>query len=291
MALLPAGELLRAADAGGYAIGAFNFSNLELLQAIISAAEAERAPVIVQASQSGLAYAGVECMAAMGRLAAQRASVPVALNLDHGREWTAVMACLRHGFTGVMVDGSHLSWAENVALVKRVVEVAHAMGVSVEAELGRIVGTEDYIRVDQKEELFTDPAEAARFVAETGVDALAVAVGTAHGVYRGEPKLDLDRLARIDELVPVPLVLHGGSGVPDEAIRAAVARGVRKINIDTDLRLAFTSAVREFLATHPEEFDPRKVLQPARERVQQVVRAKMRLFGCAGRARDLLPLV
>ncbi|MDI3281455.1 MAG: class II fructose-bisphosphate aldolase, partial [Bacillota bacterium] len=182
MALLPAGELLRAADAGGYAVGAFNFSNLELLQAIISAAEAERAPVIIQASQSGLAYAGVEYVAAIGRLAAQRASVPVALNLDHGRDWARIMACLRHGFTGVMVDGSHLPWAENVALVKRVVEVARAMGVSVEAELGRIVGTEDYIKVEQKEELFTDPAEAARFVAETGVDALAVAVGTAHGV-------------------------------------------------------------------------------------------------------------
>lgn len=276
--------LFAAAEQGGYAVGAFNVNNLESLVAIVAAAESERSPVILQASQGAIKYAGLEYIAAMAQVAAARATVPVALNLDHGTSFAQAMQCIRGGFSAVMVDGSRLSFAENSALVRRVVEVAHAVGVSVEAELGRIGGTEDDISVSEREATFTDPETAARFVAETGCDALAVAVGTAHGVYKGEPKLDFDRLSEIDRRVDIPLVLHGASGVPDEAIREAVRRGVRKINIDTEIRLAFAGAVRAKLAADEKVYDPREILGPARQAMEQVVREKIRLFGSAGRA-------
>ncbi|MDI6871763.1 MAG: class II fructose-1,6-bisphosphate aldolase [Bacillota bacterium] len=284
MPLVSGSTLLAAADKDGYAVGAFNVNNLESLTAIVSAAEGERSPVILQASQGAIKYAGLEYIAAMAQVAAARATVPVALNLDHGTSFTQAMQCIRAGFTAVMVDGSRLPYRENAALVSRVVEVAHAVGVSVEAELGRIGGTEDDVSVAEREEVFTDPEAAARFVAETGCDALAVAVGTAHGVYRGEPKLDFERLAAIDRLVAVPLVLHGASGVPDGAIREAVRLGVRKINIDTEIRLAFAASVRSTLAADGSVYDPREILGPARQSMEEVVREKMRLFGSAGRA-------
>lgn len=259
-------------------------NNLESLTAIVAAAEGERSPVILQASQGTIKYAGLEYLVAMAQVAAARASVPIALNLDHGTSFNQAVQCIRAGFTAVMVDGSHLPLAENSVLVRRVVDVAHAVGVSVEAELGRIGGTEDDVSVSEREATFTDPDTAARFVAETGCDALAVAVGTAHGVYKGEPKLDFERLRAIDGLVSVPLVLHGASGVPDDAIREAVRCGVRKINIDTELRLAFAAAVRRTLGENQQVYDPREILTPARKAMEQVVREKIRLFGSAGRA-------
>ena len=284
MPFVPAGVLLRAAQSGRYAVGAFNYNNLEILQAIVQAAEAERAPVILQATPGAIRYAGLDYLAALARTAAAKATVPLALHLDHGTDPGLVAQCVQAGFSSVMIDGSKLPLAKNIALTRQVVETARRAGVSVEAELGKISGTEDEITVAEQEALFTDPEEARHFVAETGVDALAVAVGTAHGVYRGEPKLDFERLSRIRALVPVPLVLHGSSGVPGDAIREAIARGVQKINIDTDLRLALIGTVRQVLTEKPAEIDPRKVLGPAREAVLAVVRKKIRLFGSAGKA-------
>ena len=284
MALVPVGPLLKKAREGRYAVGAFNCNNLEILQAIIAAAEAERSPVIIQASQGGLKYAGLEYITAMVQAAAAKAAVPVALNLDHGTSFEQAVRCIRAGFTAVMVDGSQLPFAENVELVRRVADVAHCVGVSVEGELGRIGGKEGDIVVAAAAAFLTDPDEACRFVQETGVDALAVAIGTAHGVYKGEQRLAFARLEEINRQVDVPLVLHGASGLSDEAIRQAIELGITKINIDTEIRQAFAQGVREVLEEDPDEIDPRRILGPARERMQEVVQRKMRLFGCSRRA-------
>ncbi|HHV56332.1 MAG TPA: class II fructose-1,6-bisphosphate aldolase [Firmicutes bacterium] len=285
MSLVTIAALMPQAEKEGYAVGAFNANNLEFVQAIVAAAERQKSPVIIQASQGAISYAGLEQITAMVRTAAQAATVPVALHLDHGTDFNQVMRCIRAGFTSVMIDGSKLPLQENIALVRRVVEVAHAVGVSVEAELGRIGGTEEHITVSDREAFFTDPDEAETFVKATGVDTLAVAIGTAHGPYKGEPKLDFERLEAIRARVGIPIVLHGSSGVPDEAIRQAVARGVRKINIDTDLRQGFTARLRAVMAEQPEEYDPRKLLGPAREALQQVIEHKMQVFGSAGQVR------
>lgn len=277
-------ELFQAAKKGGYAVGAFNVNNMEIIQAIIEAAEEVNSPVFLQASQGGISYAGIEYIAGLAKTAAAKAKVPVALNLDHGTSFTQVVQCIRHGFSAVMIDGSQHPFEENIAITQKVVEVAHPNGVSVEAELGKIGGVEDDIVVDAADATFTDPKEAAEFVERTNVDALAIAIGTAHGVYKGEPKLDFERLAEIAAATPVPLVLHGASGVSDEAIRKAVPHGICKINIDTELRVAFSKAVHEIVKTKPQEIDPRKLLGPAREAMKEVVKTKMRLFGCAGQA-------
>lgn len=277
-------ELFQAAKKGGYAVGAFNLNNMEILQAIIEAAEEENSPVFLQASQGGIKYAGIEYIAGMAKIAAEKAKVPVALNLDHGTSFTQVVQCVRHGFSAVMIDGSQHAFEENIAITKKVVEVAHPCGVSVEAELGKIGGVEDDIVVAAEDAAFTDPKQAAEFVERTNVDALAIAIGTAHGVYKGEPKLDFKRLAEIAAATDVPLVLHGASGVGDEAIRKAVPFGICKINIDTELRQAFAHAIQAALAKNPNEIDPRKMLGPAKDGMKQVVKAKMRLFGSAGRA-------
>jgi len=278
MPLVDLKTLMTKAAEGKYAVGAFNCNNMEIVQAIILAAEAEKSPVIIQASQGAIKYAGITFITGLVRVAAAQASVPVCLHLDHGTSFEQVIRCIRDGFTSVMIDGSHLPLEGNIALTKKVLDVARAVGVSVEAELGKIGGTEDDISVSEREALMTDPAEAKHFVEQTGVDALAVAIGTAHGRYKGEPKLDFGRLKRVSELVSIPIVLHGSSGVPDEAIRTAIELGVRKINIDTNIREAFVKGVREALAADPDEIDPRKVLGPAREEMTKVVREKIRLF-------------
>jgi fructose-bisphosphate aldolase class II len=277
-------ELLQDAHKNNYAVGAFNVNNMEIVQAIIEAAEEMNSPVILQASQGGLKYAGVEYIAALGKLAAEKTKVPVVLHLDHGTDFDQVMLCIRHGFSSVMIDGSKFDLNGNIAITNKVIEVAHAVGVSVEAELGKIGGTEDHITVDEKDAAFTDPNEAKRFVEETNVDSLAIAVGTAHGVYKGEPKLDFDRIKIIKEMLNMPLVLHGSSGVPDEAIKKAVSLGINKINIDTDLRIAFAKGIKEFLKKNPDNIDPRKILTPAKEAMKEAVKAKMTIFGSVGRA-------
>jgi len=284
MPLVTVAELLKEAEKGGYAVGAFNCNNMEIVQAIIEAAEKEKAPVIIQASQGAIKYAGIEYITVMSKLAAERASVPVALHLDHGTSFEQVMKCIRYGFTSVMIDGSKLPFEENIALTKKVVDVARAVGVSVEAELGKIGGTEDDISVSEREAFFTDPEEAKVFVERTGVDSLAVAIGTAHGQYKGEPKLDFDRLKKIRELTNIPIVLHGSSGVPDDSLRKAIELGVRKVNIDTNIREAFVWKMREVMDKNPKEIDPRKILGPAKEAAVEVIREKIRVFGSSGKA-------
>lgn len=285
--LVNASRILQCADEGGWAVGAFNCNNMEIVQAIIRAAEEEHSPVIIQASQGAIKYAGLGFIAALVMQAVKETRVPVALHLDHGTSYEQVVCCIRAGFSSVMIDGSHLPLDENIALTRRVVETARPVDVSVEAELGRLGGVEDDISVEERDALFTDPDEAYRFVQETGVDALAVAIGTAHGLYKGTPKLDFPRLEQIRTRVKLPIVLHGSSGVPADAIREAVRLGVRKVNIDTDIRQGFVNAVRRVLDEKPDEIDPRKVLGPAREAAVEVIREKIRLFGSAGKASEI----
>ena len=284
MKLVTLRDVLGKAEKGGYAVGAFNANNMEIVQAIIESAVEERSPVIIQASQGAIKYAGLDFIVAMVKAAAESADVPVVLHLDHGTDFDQVMRCIRRGFSSVMIDGSRLPLEENISITKKVLEVARAVGVSVEAELGKIGGTEDDISVSERDALFTDPQEAKTFVEETGVDALAVAIGTAHGVYKGEPRLDFPRLKKIKELTDVPIVLHGSSGVPDDAIRKAVELGVSKINIDTDIRQAFVGRAVAYMKENPDNIDPRKLLAPAKEEAKKIIREKMRLFGSSGKA-------
>jgi len=299
-------ELLASAVDGRYAVGAFNIQNLESLQAVVTAAEEEKSPVIVAVTPSTIDYAGLQYIADLVKNAARFAAVPISLHLDHGKDVETVIRCLDEGFTSVMIDASHLDFEENIAATGKVVEVAHRRKVPVEAELGRLVRVDDF-SVQEKEAILTDPQVAREFVDRTNVDALAVAIGTSHGAYKftAEPRLDFKRLTEIRDHVQVPLVLHaasgvsfsmvekateygaklaGAKGVPDESIQKAIALGIAKINIDTDLRLAFTATVREILSTSPAEFDPRKILGPARDAMKNVVRGKMRLFGSSEKA-------
>lgn len=298
-------KLLSATMAKDYAVGAFNIHNLEILLAVVAASIEERSPVIVAATPSTIKYAGLDYLAGMVKTAAESVLVPMSLHLDHGKDVETVSECIDAGFTSVMIDGSHLNFEENISLTKRVTGLAHSKGISVEGELGKLAGVEE-ATVEEKEAVLTDPEVAKEFVERTGVDALAVAIGTSHGAYKfkGEPKLDFERLKAIRKKVKVPLVLHGASGVPswvvekatkygaelsgakgipDEHIKEAISLGIAKINIDTDLRLAFTGAIREILVSSPKEFDPRKILGPAKEAVKEVIKAKMRLFGSSAK--------
>lgn len=284
MPLVSVHELLYKADQEKYAVGAFNANNMEIVQAIAQAAEAEKSPVIMQASQGAIKYAGLEYITRIVRIAAREASVPVALHLDHGTDFAQVVRCIRSGFSSVMYDGSKLPLEENIAMTCKVLDMARPIGVSVEAELGKIGGTEDEVHVEERDALFTDPEEARCFVERTGVDSLAVAIGTAHGQYKGKPKLDFKRLEKIKGLVSIPLVLHGSSGVPDESIRTAIGLGICKVNIDTNIREAFVGEMRRVMADNPSEIDPRKLLGPARQATVEIIREKIRLFGSAGKA-------
>lgn len=284
MALVPVTELLLDAEREGYAVGAFNANNMEIVQAIMDAAIKEQSPVIMQASQGAIKYAGLEFITGMVRLAAQEADVPIALHLDHGTDFDQIVRCIRSGFTSVMYDGSKHPLEENIAITNKVLDMARPIGVSVEAELGKIGGTEDLIHVADEDAIYTDPEEARVFVEKTGVESLAVAIGTAHGQYKGEPRLDFERLKTIKGLVNIPIVLHGSSGVPDDQIRRAIDLGVRKINIDTNIREAFVWEAKRQMQENPDEIDPRKILGPAREAATNIIREKMRLFGSAGKA-------
>ncbi|MDD4769169.1 MAG: class II fructose-1,6-bisphosphate aldolase [Eubacteriales bacterium] len=284
MALVPMSLLLKQAQKGGYAVGAFNANNLEIVQGIVEAANELESPVILQASQGAIKYAGLDYIATIVKTASEKVKVPVALHLDHGTSFEQAVQCIRAGFSAVMFDGSKHSFEDNIANTVAVVRVAKPAGVSVEAELGKIGGTEDDISVSDRDAMMTVPEEAQEFIERTGIDALAVAIGTAHGPYKGEPRLDFARLQKIRDLVNVPLVLHGASGVPEDAIQKAISIGICKINIDTDLRQAFTAAIKQVLAEKPGEIDPRKLLGPGREALKQVAKQKIQLFGSAGRA-------
>lgn len=283
MPLVTSKELMLDAQKRHYAIGAFNVENMEMVQAVVAAAEAQRSPVIVQTTSSTLKYASPELFYANVAAAARAASVPVVIHLDHGSGFDIALRCFRCGYTSVMIDGSHSPFEENIALTRSVVDACHAGNIPVEAELGKVGGKEDELDGGTGNG-YTDPQEAAEFVARTGVDSLAVAIGTAHGVYKGTPKLDLDRLAELREAVSVPLVLHGTSGVPDETVRECIARGICKVNYATDLRIAFTQGVREYLAKDPGVYDPKKYNALAREKVRAYVEQKIQVCGSNGKA-------
>lgn len=300
MALITTKEMFQKALNNDYAIGAFNVNNMEIIQGIVEAAGDENAPLILQVSAGARKYAKAPYLKHLVAAAIEDTGVDIALHLDHGEDFEICKQCVDDGFTSVMIDGSKHPFEENIALTKQVVEYAHAHGVVVEAELGRLAGIEDNINVDARSASFTDPEEAAEFVEKTGVDSLAIAIGTSHGAYKfkGDPYLDFERLKEIHKLIPdTPLVLHGAStvlkefvdrcnefggqipgaqGVPEDMIREAVKHGVCKVNIDTDLRLAMTAEIRRVLIEQPQEFDPRKYLGPGRDAIKEMVRHKIK---------------
>ena len=284
MPLVTTKELLEKAMREKYAVGAFNANNIEMVQAIIEAAEEESAPVILQASQGAIKYAGLENVTAIVKNAADMAKIPIALHLDHGTNYEQNVKCLRIGFTSLMFDGSKLPYEENVSITRKVVEMGHAVGVPVEGEIGKIGGTEDHITVSEVEADMTEPEEALRFVEDTGVDSLAVAVGSVHRMKKKEAKLDHERIKRIAELVKIPLVLHGSSGVMDDEMKKGIKEGLCKINVATQLNMAFVEGMRKALNEKPEEVDPRKILGVSKELLKKVVKDRIRVFGWSGKA-------
>lgn len=299
--------MFESAYKNGYAIGAFNVNNMEIIQGIMQAGNEEKSPLILQVSAGARKYAGQVYIMKLVEAALVENDLPVVVHLDHGADFDICKACIDGGFTSVMIDGSHLPFEENIAVTKRVADYAHERGVWVEAELGKLAGVEEHVSSAQS--VYTDPDQAVEFVQRSGCDSLAVAIGTSHGAYKfkGEAKLDFDRLEKITSMLPgYPLVLHGASsvpqefvdmanryggklggakGVPEEMLRRAAASGVCKINIDSDIRLAMTAHIRRHLAEHPEDFDPRGYLKPAREAVKLMVQHKIRhVLGCSGKA-------
>lgn len=283
MALVTTKKLLSDAQAGGYAVGAFNVENMEMVQAVVDAAVELNAPVIMQTTPSTVKYAGLDMFYANAKAAAEKANVPIAMHLDHGNSFELAMQALRAGYTSIMIDGSHEAFEDNIAVSKAVADACHPSGIPVEAELGKVGGKEDDLEGGDGDP-YTDPKEAAEFVERTGIDFLAVAIGTAHGVYKGEPKVDVNRLSEIRKVVSIPLVLHGTSGVPDDVVRDCVKRGICKVNYATDLRIAFTKGVNEVLHDKPDTFDPKKYNAQGREEVKKYVMDKIAVCGSVDKA-------
>mgnify|MGYP004541835851 FL=1 len=309
MPLVTTKEMFEKSMKEGFAIGAFNINNMEIIQGIIDAAQKQNSPVILQASSGAIKYARIKYLMKMVEAAVEETNIPIAIHLDHGPDFETCKMCIDNGFTSVMIDGSKYSFEENVALTKKVVDYAHERGVVVEAELGQLAGIEDDVNVSEEDAKYTDPDQAKEFVERTGCDSLAIAIGTSHGAYKfkGEARLRMDILKQVKEKIPnTPIVLHGAStvipelvetcnnyggdipgakGVPDEILHEASLSGVSKINVDTDLRLAFTGEIRKSLAENPSAFDPRKYLTPAREKITEVVEHKIRdVFGSSNKA-------
>ncbi len=311
MPLVTTTEMFKKAYEGGYAIGAFNVNNMEIIQGITRAAKKLDAPVILQVSSGARKYASHGYLVAMVKAAAEETGLPIALHLDHGPDFETCKACIDGGFTSVMIDGSSLPYEENVALTKMVVEYAHAHGVVVEGELGTLAGVEDEVVVESGKESYTNPDQVLDFVTRTGVDSLAIAIGTSHGAYKfkpgQKPQLRFDILEEVEKRLPgFPIVLHGASsvnqddiktinqyggqmpdaiGIPEEMLRQASSMAVCKINVDSDIRIAMTAALRKHFAENPADFDPRKYLTPARDAIEAVVSHKIEtVLGCAGKA-------
>ena len=284
MPLVTTKEMFQKAQAGQYAVGAFNVENLEMVMAVIRAAEELNAPVIMQSTPSTVKYAGLDYYLAMAKAAAERASVPVAMHLDHGNTFELAMQALRTGYTSIMIDGSHGSFEENIALTRRVAEACLPSDISVEAELGKVGGKEDDLEAEH-DSPYTDPQQAKEFVERTNVCSLAVAIGTAHGLYHGTPKLDLERLSAIHEVVSIPLVLHGASGLTDEDVRDCVKRGICKVNFATELRAAYSRAVQETFAENPGTIDPKAYGKAGIAAVKELVMNRMKVCGCDGKAK------
>jgi fructose-bisphosphate aldolase class II len=300
-------EMFARADKEGYAIGAFNVNNMEIIQGIMMAGAEEKAPLILQVSAGVRKYAGQNYIVKLVEAALKESDLPVVLHLDHGPDFELCKACIDGGFTSVMIDGSHLPFEENIKVTKQVVDYAHDRGIWVEAELGQLAGVEEHVSAEKS--VYTDPDQAVEFVQRTGCDSLAIAIGTSHGAYKftGDAKLDFPRLEKIGQmLLGYPLVLHGASsvpqefvemankyggkigdarGVPEDLLRKAASMAVCKINIDTDIRLAMTACIRQHFAEHPEDFDPRTYLKPAREAVKKMVQHKIKnVLGCSAKA-------
>ena len=311
MPLVTTTEMFKKAYEGGYAIGAFNVNNMEIIQGITRAAKKLDAPVILQVSSGARKYASHGYLVAMVKAAAEETGLPIALHLDHGPDFETCKACIDGGFTSVMIDGSSLPYEENVALTKMVVEYAHAHGVVVEGELGTLAGVEDEVVVEAGKESYTNPDQVLDFVTRTGVDSLAIAIGTSHGAYKfkpgQKPQLRFDILEEVEKRLPgFPIVLHGASsanqddiktinqyggqmpdaiGIPEEMLRQASSMAVCKINVDSDIRIAMTAAIRKHFAENPADFDPRKYLTPARDAIEAVVSHKIEtVLGCGGKA-------
>lgn len=283
MALVTTKEMLLKAQEGHYAVGAFNVENMEMVMAVIGAAEELNSPVILQTTPSTVKYAGLDYYLANVNVAAEKASVPVAMHLDHGSSFELAMQALRAGYTSIMIDGSHESFEDNIAVSKAVADACRPSDIPVEAELGKVGGKEDDLDGGEGN-AHTDPQEAKEFVERTGVSSLAVAIGTAHGIYKGKPKIDLDRLSEIREVVSVPLVLHGGSGIPDETIKESIRRGIAKVNYATELRIAFSNGVKKVLAENPDVIDPKKYGAAGRDSVKEFVKGRMEVCGSINRA-------
>ena len=281
-------KILNKAVKGKYAVGAFNANNLEIVLAIIGAAENKKSPVIIQMTEGAIKYAGLEEMVAIVSAAASGVNVPVAMHLDHGHDFAIIKKCIKAGFSSVMLDGSLYPYKKNVQLTRKVVNYAKKYDVFVQGEMGKLEGLEDWVKVKSGDAYLTDPMEAKQFVAETGIDTLAVAIGNYHGVEKIIEKkvlrLDLKRLAEIAKVVSVPLVLHGASGFAPREIKSAIGLGIRVVNIDSDLRVSFTLAERKFLKENKAVFDPRKILEPAILAMQDTVEKKILMFGSANKA-------
>lgn len=285
MALVTSKQLLLDAQKGGYAVGAFNVENMEMVMAVIEAACEKKSPVLIQTTPGTVKYAGLDMYLANVKALADKAPVPVAMHLDHGNSFELAMEAYRAGYTSIMIDGSKLPFEENIALTKSVVDACHPGNVPVEGELGRVGGKEDDLE-NGDDNPYTDPAEAKEFVARTGVDFLAVGIGTSHGVYKGTPKVNVERLSEIREVVDIPLVLHGTSGVPDDQVRDCVSRGICKVNYATDLRIAFSRGVKEYMKEDPGVYDPKKYGKYGIEEVKKYVMQKMDVVGSAGKAAE-----
>jgi len=284
MSLVNTKEILLKAQEGNYAVAAFNVENMEMVQAVIAAAEEMDAPVILQTTPSTIKYADIDMFRAMVNAAAGKSKVPVAIHLDHGDSFELCKKAVEGKYTSVMIDGSKLSFEDNIKLCKSVVEVADKAGIPVEAELGTVGGKEDGHEVSDKEALYTNPMQAKEFVERTGITSLAIAIGTAHGFYKGEPKLDFDRLSEIREKVDIPLVLHGASGVPDESVEKAIELGICKVNFATELRVAYSNGVRRVLAKDNNVYDPKKYGEAGRIEVKELVKHKITICKSAGKA-------
>lgn len=282
MPLVTSEKMLADAQKGGYAVGAFNVENMEMVKAVIAAAEELHAPVMLQTTPSTIKYGTLETYYAIVAAEAKRASVPVCLHLDHGSSFELAVQALKAGYTSVMIDGSHEDLEGNIAVSKQVADVARACGIPVEAELGKVGGKEDDLEADA--DTNTDPMEAKEFVERTGVTSLAVAIGTAHGFYKGTPVLDKERVSEIRKVVSIPLVLHGASGLSDDEVRECVRRGICKVNFATELRAAYTDAGKKLIEEKPDTFDPKKLGVVGMEAVKTLVMERMKVCGCDGKA-------
>lgn len=283
MYIIPTMQMLKKAQKENYAVPAFNIHNLETLQVVVETAAELKSPVILAGTPGTYSYGGVENLIAITNELAKKYEIPVALHLDHHEDFSDIEYKVKSGIRSVMIDGSHLNYEDNIKLVKQVTDFCHKYGVSVEAELGRLGGQEDDLIVDVKDSKYTNPEQAADFIERTGIDSLAVAIGTAHGLYVGEPKLDFDRLLEIKNKVEVPLVLHGASGLSDSDIQKAISRGVCKVNVATELKIAFSDALKAYFLENTEANDPRKYMEPAKEAMKEVVKKVIRVCGSEGK--------